>query len=561
MTATITTPATDTPTLEPGRWRALGIILIASFMVLLDTSIVTNGLATIQRSLGASYAQVQFVLTAYSVAYGMLLITGGRLGDLYGRKRLFLWGLAGFTLASAVCGLAPNATALIAARIAQGVAAALMFPQVSSLIQVLFTASERPRAFGFQGAIIGLGIVTGPLLGGLLIGANLLGSDWRAIFLVNVPIGLLTLALAARALPESRSEAARGLDVPGVLIAGLGLFLLTYPISEGREAGWPTWLIVLLASSLPVLGVFVWQQRAVAARQGAGLLELSLFRERAFVVGLVITFAFQSAVLSYFVSMALLLQVGYGFTPVQAALALTAYQITTAVSSLLSARLSARLGRNILLLGTAFLALGAVLVILTLRTVGAGFQGFELIPALIVGGFGFGCVVAPLQGVVLSRVNPAFAGAASGVLSSVQQVGSAVGVAVVTTILLGGVAANADNTSAGSTAKLERDLAATGLPSAAISRVVNGFQTCFRDRSNASDPSAVLASCRAASGLPPAATSALASATNEARALSFVGAIQVALRYQLAVYALVFALTFLLPTSRTPTSVPIRKDE
>jgi MFS family permease len=190
------------PSTYPERWRALSVLLLAGFLVLLDTSIVVNGLSTIQRDLEASYAQVQLVLAGYSVAYGMLLITGGRLGDLYGRKRLFVLGLSGFILTSALSGLAPSAWALIAFRVLQGVSAGLMFPQISSLTQTMFSLEERPRAFGLQGAMVGLGIVAGPLIGGTLIGADLFGSSWRPIFLINVPLGLLTLWLATRLLPE-----------------------------------------------------------------------------------------------------------------------------------------------------------------------------------------------------------------------------------------------------------------------------------------------------------------------------------------------------------------------
>jgi len=213
----VSTPPDQTLTLkshglwsDPARWRILQVLLIGLFMVLLDTSIVTNGLATLQRDLHASSAQVQFVLTSYTVAYGVLLITGGRLGDLYGRRRMFLLGLAGFTVTSALCGLAWSPLSLIVFRVVQGMTAALLFPQVSSFIQVLFPPAERPRAFGFQGAVIGLGIIAGPLLGGLLIDADLFGSLWRPIFLVNVPVGVMALLWASRVLPESKSGAARG---------------------------------------------------------------------------------------------------------------------------------------------------------------------------------------------------------------------------------------------------------------------------------------------------------------------------------------------------------------
>jgi EmrB/QacA subfamily drug resistance transporter len=399
--------------LEPSRWRSLAVILLASFMVLLDTSIVTNGLATIQKDLDATYAQVQFVLTAYTIAYGMMLITGGRLGDLFGRKRVFLLGLAGFTLTSLLCGLAWSPLTLILFRVLQGLTAGIMFPQVSSIIQVIFPVSERPRAFGLQGAIIGLGIVTGPLLGGILIDANLFGSLWRPIFLVNIPIGILALVLAARVLPESKSQAARKLDLLGVVMVSIAMFLLTYPIIQGRKQGWSTWILVLLAASLPVLGVFIAYQRNLIAKGQAPLVQLEMFSDRAFLIGSLITFVFQSGVLSYFVAMSIFLQGGLGFSPAVSAVRLMAYQIAIVIASLLSARLSARLGRSVLTLGVVLLAIGLIGTMLILQATALEYRGYELIPALLVGGLGFGLVIAPLQSIILARVNPTFAGSAS----------------------------------------------------------------------------------------------------------------------------------------------------
>lgn len=427
----ISTPA------YPQRWRALGVLLLTGFLVLLDTSIVVNGLATVQRDLGASYAQVQLVLAGYSVAYGMLLIPGGRLGDLYGRRRLFALGLAGFVLASALCGLAPSADALTVFRILQGLSAGLMFPQISSLTQVMFGLSERPRAFGLQGAMVGLGIVAGPLLGGALIGADILGLSWRPIFLINVPLGLLGVWLAFRLLPESRAERTRSLDLVGVGLVSLGMLLLTYPLVQGRELGWPAWSLGMLAGGVLTLALFMLQQIGLTRRVGSGLLELSLFREPAFVVGASISFVFQTGVLSFFVSMALFMQNGLGFSPIHAALALLPFQLSIAVSSLNSARLSQRLGRWVLNLGAALLTGGVILIVFTVEQAGVGLQGYELIPALIVGGTGFGLIAAPLQATVLRRVPPEFAGSASGILATLNQVGSALGVAIMGIILLG----------------------------------------------------------------------------------------------------------------------------
>ncbi len=546
-TATAAVPSTSS--LEQTRWRSLAVILLASFMVLLDTSIVTNGLATIQKSLDATYAQVQFVLTAYTIAYGMMLITGGRLGDLFGRKRVFMLGLAGFTLTSLLCGLAWSPFTLILFRVLQGLTAGIMFPQVSSIIQVIFPVSERPRAFGLQGAIVGLGIVTGPLLGGILIDANLFGSLWRPIFLVNIPIGILELVLAARVLPESKSEQARNLDLLGVLMISVAMFLLTYPIIQGRDEGWSTWILALLAASLPVLGVFIAYQRNLVAKGKAPLVQLEMFSDRAFLVGSMIIFVFQSGVLSYFVAMSIFLQGGLGFHPALSAVRLMAYQVAIVIASLLSARLSARLGRSVLSLGFVLLAIGLVATMLILQATALEYRGYELIPALLVGGLGFGFVIAPLQSIILARVNPSFAGSASGVLSTIQQVGSAIGVAIVGVLFFGQLASQADTSSASVTPALVRSLETAQVPKPFITAISKQFQTCFHDRSSQADPNLIPASCNANIKLPEVVSNAISSAATLARKQNFLDALLVAFRFQLAVYAICFVLIFMLPNT------------
>lgn len=551
---TTAAPMITTPTLDPTRWRTLGVILLASFMVLLDTSIVTNGLASIQRDLKATYAQVQFVLTAYTIAYGMTLITGGRLGDLYGRKRVFMLGLAGFTLTSALCGLAWSPLTLIAFRALQGLTAGIMFPQVSSIIQVLFPVAERPRAFGLQGAIVGLGIVTGPLLGGVLIDAKLFGLVWQPIFLVNIPIGILALVLAARVVPESKSERARKLDLLGVLIISLAMFLLTYPIIQGRDQGWPAWILGLLAVSFPLLGGFIVYQRSLITRGSAPLVQLEMFKDRAFVVGSLITFVFQSGVLSYFVAMSIFLQGGLGFSPAISAIRLMAYQVAIVIGSLLSARFGSRLGRNILRLGTVLLTVGLIATMLILRATALEYRGYELIPALLVGGLGFGFVVGPLQSVILAGVNPAFAGSASGVLSTIQQVGSAVGVALIGVLFFGQLSTQADLSSAAVTPQLTRSLEAARVPNLVIHTITAQFQVCFHDRSNQGDPNAIPPSCQTSSPSSPLAISktvgdAISSAAIRARKQNFLEAVLVSFRFQLVVYAICFGLISMLPNT------------
>lgn len=422
---------------NPGRWRALAATLLATFMVLLDTSIVNNAVPSIQRTLGASSSQIQLILDAYLLAYAALLITGGRLGDMLGRKRMFLLGATGFALSSALCGLAPTPAALIAFRALQGATAALLVPQVSAMIQVEFPSAERGAAFGVLGAVVGLGTITGPLLGGLLLGADLWGLTWRPIFLINLPVGALALLAAARLVRESRAPGAQRLDVGGVALVALALVLIIYPIVEGRAWGWPAWVPALILAGLALLGLFVVDQRRKAARGAAPLIVPALFADRAFRVGLPTSLVFFSGVYSLFLALSVCLQVGLGHSPLVAALMILPFQSASLIASLLSARVARRLGTRVLLLGSVLLGLGVLGIISALLLQGAALSGWTLLPVLLVGGAGFGLIIGPLTTLILAGVAPERAAAASGVLATAQQVGGALGIAVVGALLFG----------------------------------------------------------------------------------------------------------------------------
>ena len=250
-------------------WLVLVIILTAVFMQLLDTTITMVGVPSIQNSLHGSFGEIQLVVAGYMLAFACVLVTGGRLGDTYGRKRMFLWGMLGFTAASAVCGAAPSAVTLIVARVVQGMCSGLMFPQVLGIIQVVFSKAQRTRAIGFYGATIGLATILGPVTGGGLIDLNIAGTGWRAIFFVNVPIGLAALALGTAMIPESRAAAVGRIDLPGAALLGAGLFLLVLPLVIGRDEGWPAWSLVCVAISPAVLAGFAAYERARTRRDAA----------------------------------------------------------------------------------------------------------------------------------------------------------------------------------------------------------------------------------------------------------------------------------------------------
>lgn len=544
---------------DPRRWIALGVVLTASFMVLLDISIVNVAIPSIQRNLNASFGQIQLVLAGYQLAYAVVLITGGRLGDIYGRKRLFMTGMAGFVIASASCGLARNPDMLVISRVVQGLMAALMFPQVLSTIQVVFPPRERAAAFGIFGAVIGLATIAGPLVGGLLIGSDTVGERWRWIFLVNLPVGIAALSAAWFLLRESRAPRARRLDIAGVVLASVALGLLIYPLVEGRDQGWPAWSFVMLAASIPMLVVFVVYERAKTRRDGSPLVELSMFRDRAFSTGTLLSGVFFSAIPAFFLIFSLTLQIGLGFTPLRAGLTTLPWSIATAFSSALSVRLAPRLGKKILSAGSLLLVGGMVGIILTLRMRGVSLDGPELIPALLVAGLGMGCIIAPLTNIILAGIHHGDAGSASGVLTTMQQVGGAIGVAIVGVIFFGLIGGRADNAAASVIPDLRATLASQQVEPAAIDRAVQAFSVCFHDRANESDPSQIPPSCAGVQqqqrSSNPVVQAAFTRAAATALGRDFEDSVQLSIVYQIAVFLASFVMVFAVPSPARRTGM------
>ena len=482
------------------RRLALVVVLSAAFMELIDASIVNVAIPSIRTDLGASVSAIEFVLAGYLLAFAVTLITGGRLGDLYGRRRMFMLGMAGFTVASILCASAPTAEVLVAGRVVQGLFAGLMFPQVLTIIQVSYAPEERAAVFGTYGATLGMATIFGPILGGLLISLDLFGLGWRAIFFVNVPIGVAALLLAARNLPESRSERAEGLDPTGVLVVTAGLFLLVYPLVEGRRLDWPAWSFLMLGASAPVLVLFVLLQHRRGRLGRPQLVALNLFRERAFSSGLVFNLAFFLGVVPFFFTLTFYLQAGEGFSALRAGLTLLPFAIGASVTSATSGVIAKKLGSKVLVLGCLVLIVGLAGLVLTLDLAGSDLSAFQLIPALFVSGLGLGLVVAPVTTVVLAGIHHDDAGSASGVLATMQEVAGAAGVAVIGLIFFGQLATNADYASAKVSPGLRSDLVATGLPSSEVDAILTGFSACFKDRSSAEDAAAVPASCQGQSG-------------------------------------------------------------
>jgi EmrB/QacA subfamily drug resistance transporter len=423
----------DGADVNPRRWAALAVALLATFMDILDTTVVLVALPSIQRGLQVGASTLQWTVAAYTLAFALLLITGGRLGDSYGRKRVFLVGLAGFTVASVLTGAAQSAAMLVGSRALQGAMAALMVPQVLSFVQVEFPAAERARAFAVYGMTFALGGVSGPLLGGLLTQADLFGLGWRPIFLINLPVGLLAFAGASALLRESRATRPPRLDPVGAVLVSAGLLALLYPLVQGHDLGWPLWTLALMAASVPILALFAAWERRKTRRDGSPLVELGLFRHRGVVGGLLIALLFFAGA-GYSFVITLYLQDWLGFDPLGAALAFLPFSLGVVAGSGAAMQLVPRLGRRIVTGGGLVMALGVALLIAAVHRYGDGLHGWQLAPGMLVAGLGIAMVSTTLVTIVLARVPGRDAGSASGVVNTTLQVGLAAGVAAVGTL-------------------------------------------------------------------------------------------------------------------------------
>ena len=443
----ISTPTDDFPVSRPAaslaarlaahHWAPLPVVLIAPFMVVLDFFIVNVAIPSMQSRLHAGSGAVEWVIAGYGLTFAIGLITGGRLGDRFGRRRMFSLGLLLFTIASVACGLASSPAQLVGARIGQGLAAALLAPQALALLGVIYDGARRVHAFSIYGMALGLAAVSGQLIGGALIQANPAGLGWRSVFLINLPIGVLGLALAPRLVPESRADGAPGLDLTGAGLVTLALTAIVLPLIEGRSHGWPAWTWASLAASPFLLTAFAGHQRRLDRLGGEPLLHPTLFRERAFTVGLLAQFAFFSTMASFFLVFALYLQQGRGLDPLEAGLVFTIMASAYVVASAQAPQLTHRLGRKLPIAGAVVLAGGHSLLAATVLDIGTGHTVALLVPALVLIGAGMGLVLTPLTNTVLATLTPARAGAASGALSTMQQIGNALGVALTGVIFYG----------------------------------------------------------------------------------------------------------------------------
>jgi EmrB/QacA subfamily drug resistance transporter len=423
--------------LAASRWTPLPVVLLGTFMVVLDFFIVNVALPAMQAGLHATSGALEWVVAGYALTSGVFLIPAARLGDRLGRRRMFSLGLALFTLSSAACGASSGATALIAARLVQGVGGALLMPNVLSIIAVLYSGQDRLRALSAYGMVMGFAAVSGQLIGGLLMQADVAGLGWRSCFLINVPIGVAALALAPRLVPESSVPGTARPDALGTSLLTAGLVAIVLPLLEGRQHGWPAWTWLSLAAAPCLLLAFVAQQRGLTRRGETPLLDLRLFARRTFSAGLVTQLVFWCGQASYFLILALYLQQGRGLSALHSGLVFTILAAAYLAASLRAPALAVRHGRRLLAVAALLLAAGHVTLLLAVAHVGVGGSLALLVPGMILAGAGMGLAIAPLTTIILSSTGPEHAGAATGALSTFQGVGNSLGVAVIGVVFFG----------------------------------------------------------------------------------------------------------------------------
>ncbi len=434
---------TDTTRTEPG-WGPLVVLMCGIFLVVLDFFIVNVALPSMQRDLRASDSGLEWVVAGYGLTFSALLIAVTRLGDRWGRRRMFSWGTLLFVVASAACGAAPTTELLVTGRLAQGVAGAMVSPMVLALIGDVYAGPRMPKAIGIYSMVMGLAAATGQLIGGILIHLDLAGSGWRAIFWVNVPIGIAAVALAPRLLPDRRESDPRGskatgIDLVELLLATATLTALLLPLLEGRRLDWPLWTWLSLAGAV-VAGVLTVARSRVLLRRGRRpLVEPVAFRSRTVRVALACQALLFVGMASYFLVLALYLQNGRGLGALSSGAVFTLVAVPYMLGTGNQRRLAARLGRWTVPTGAGLFALGHLALLAAVAENGVGGPIADLVPGLALAGFGMGIALTALIDAAMGDVEPAYAGAVSGVLSTAQQVGNALGVAVVGMVFFGAV--------------------------------------------------------------------------------------------------------------------------
>ncbi len=420
-------------------WGPLSVLMIGTFIIVLDFFIVNVALPSVQAGLHASASQLEWVVAGYGLTLAVSLVASARLGDRFGRRRTLTAGLWLFVVASALCGVAPDASVLVAARFVQGVGAAMMSPNILSLLGIAYPGARRVRAITVYGMVMGLAAASGQVIGGVLIAVNVGGLGWRTVFLINLPVGLVALALLRKLVPESRAEQAKSIDVVGLVLVSAGLLALVLPLIQGHSAGWRAWTWASMGFSAVLLVAFALYQRQLAARGGTPLFDPALFRTASLRSGLGTQLAFWCGQASFFLVLALYLQDGRKLGPLDAGLVFTVLAASYLAVSMKAPALTLRYGRDLVFLGALLIAAGDIALWLFVSHFGNGGSVALMVPGLLLVGAGQGLSITPLTTTVMSHSTPAQAGAISGALSTMQQVGNAVGVAVTCAVFYGAI--------------------------------------------------------------------------------------------------------------------------
>jgi len=416
------------------RWLILGIVLAAEIMDLLDSTIVNVAGPSLKDELGATPSALQWVIGGYTLTLGAGLVLGGRLADRYSRRNVFLLGLVSFTITSLLCAIAPNIESLIVFRLIQGFAGAMVLPHVIGFIRDVFPPEELGKAFAVFGPVFGLGGILGPIIGGFLIDGDIASTGWRAVFLVNIPIGVINIALAWKYLPKHATDHSIKIDLLGSLLIMSSSALMLLPLIQGQEAGWPLWTFLSLAASLFGFGIFALQQRWVISRKNTPLVNPEIFKSKIYNLGLAGIFTFFAGFTGVYLIITLFLQIGEGYSARGAGIANIAIALGTAIGGALSgAVLADKFGTRVLQMGACAQIVGALLIFFALPDM-QSFDFWHIAPGMLVSGFGTGLVVAALFDAILLAIKDELVGSASGVLSAIQSIASSVGVAIFGTI-------------------------------------------------------------------------------------------------------------------------------
>lgn len=550
---------------EPGtsplrRVAVLMTVLVAAFMDFLDNGIVVLAVPAIQSDLGGSSGAVELTIAGYTLAFALGLITGGRLGDIVGRKRIFLIGTAGFVATSLLCGLSPTIELLIVARVLQGITAAIMVPQVLAVIKATFPTDRLKGPLAAFGAMSGVANVSGPLVAGVLIEHNFADLGWRIIFLINIPVGLVVFVAAVFLITETRSTQPPTLDLLGVGIVSLALLLLLFPLVEGPSLNWPGWIFLVLLSSIPAFVCFWVVERRRERRGQSPLLPPSVFANRTLLAGLAVHVLLFSGIASFFMISAITLQSGLDFTVLAAGMASLPWPIAIMVFSGIGIAFVAKLGRRLLALGATLMVAGMATLMWSALANGADLVALDLAPGLTLSGIGMAFVAPSLMDLVLSGAGNRDAGAISGVLNTALQVGTALGITLLGVIFFGRLEVNGTAQAEQLASDVRTAAVAAGTGEVHATELASAFAECFSDRFADNELHSVPPSCDEAGRLVSDHADLGKAITGEVdrhRGEVFTRSFAESLLYDVGVFGASLALIFFLPkrmTTPAPTS-------